>query len=60
MQKKILIPYKDFKIYLLAASTVLGFRAILEFTNFEKITTLISILYVLIFIFINKKFLEND
>ena len=60
MQKKIYIFYKDFKIYFIAIATVFGFMVFQEFINFEKIATIISILYILVLIFINKKFLEND
>ncbi|MDB4604832.1 hypothetical protein OAH37_03905 [Acidimicrobiia bacterium] len=60
MQKKIHLFYKDFKIYFIAIATLFGFMAFQEFINFEKITTIISILYVLVLTFINRKFLEND
>lgn len=60
MQKKIHLFYKDFKIYFAAIATLFGFMAFQEFINFEKITTIISILYVLVLTFINRKFLEND
>ena len=60
MQKKIHFFYKDFKIYFIAIATLFGFMAFQEFINFEKITTIISILYVLVLTFINRKFLEND
>jgi hypothetical protein len=60
MQKKIHLFYKDFKVYFIAIATLFGFMAFQEFTNFEKITTIISILYVLVLTFINRKFLEND
>ena len=60
MQKKIHLFYKDFKIYFIAIATLFGFMAFQEFINFEKIKTIISILYVLVLTFINRKFLEND
>jgi len=60
MQKKIHLFYKDFKIYFIAITTLFGFMAFQEFINFEKITTIISIIYVLVLTFINRKFLEND
>ena len=60
MQKKIHLFYKDFKIYFIAIATVFGLMVFQEFINFEKITTIISILYVLVLTFINRKFLEND
>tara|TARA_B100000902_G_C27236097_1_gene877489 strand:- start:692 stop:874 length:183 start_codon:yes stop_codon:yes gene_type:complete len=60
MQKQTRNTYEDLKVYFISIATVISFRAVLELINFEKITTIISILYVVVLIFINKKFLEND